>query len=186
MKPTHWIGIDPSIDHTGWAVLRELEGLEYPELVASGVVLTGGSRKGDQRFATIQAELSAELGAVFGQQGELAVCGIERPTFENSKRGIQLRQRGFDKLCMAAGVALAVCVEVCQISLITARQWKGTTSKQKIQERVEEIYPVKKGEWVREDEWEAIGLALWMRKHHGVRKYQTIESTSAGVRSGSG
>jgi Holliday junction resolvasome RuvABC endonuclease subunit len=162
------IGIDPSINHTGYGIIMVDADTDKITLDVSGVIRTdkdgGGGRLG---------ELAEMLNSVFQMQSwdaeSLAV--IEWPTFEDSPRGRNLARKGYNKLCAATGVAIAVAeTHGVAYTLVTAKQWKGETPKPQIRERVEEVLftgaqRVKGVEWEREDEWEALGIALWANAH---------------------
>lgn len=175
-----YIGIDPSINHTGWAIVqvteREEKVVDY-SLLSSGVV-PGKKFKGFERINWIFNELTWAFGdmklLLFTMDPSIKTAIIERPTFEKSGRGIQLRQQGFDKLCMATGACIsAVGRESIPYAMITANQWKRGITKPTIKARVEELFPEKKGKWIREDEWEAAALACWGHAKRGSYEVYT-------------
>ena len=162
------IGIDPSINHTGYGIIMIDADTDKITLDVSGVIRTdkngGGGRLG---------ELAEMLNSVFQMQSwdKESLCVVEWPTFEDSPRGRNLARTGFNKLCAATGVAIAVAeTHGVPFTLVTAKQWKGETPKPSIKERVEEVLftptqRINEIEWEREDEWEALGIALWANKH---------------------
>ena len=162
------IGIDPSINHTGYGIIMIDADTDQITLDDSGVIRTdkdgGGGRLG---------ELAEMLNSVFDltvfDKESFAV--IEWPTFEDSPRGRNLARKGYNKLCAATGVAIAVAeTHGVRYALVTAKQWKGETPKPSIKARVEEVLftptqGINEIEWEREDEWEALGIALWANAH---------------------
>jgi len=160
-----WIGIDPSIEHTGIAVLNINGDLETAKVLGLGVTKLP-SKLGDGRVGEIANYLTDFLIDSGADGSSKAMAIIEKPTFENSERGKQLfyggknKSKGFNKLCMAAGAAISsVSFLGIDYALVTAYQWKHGTTKPAIKSRVEELFGVRK--WRREDEWEAVGLACW-------------------------
>jgi Holliday junction resolvasome RuvABC endonuclease subunit len=147
---------DPSINHTGWAIINAKGEGEY-ELVDSGVVLCKKKQE-DARYGIIARKIYEKISE---HRPERIL--IERPTYEKTERGEDLwRSGGILKLSMTTGAILgAATANLLPVSLITAWQWKKTVSKDRMLQRVEELFPHKVGCWAREDEWEAVGLALY-------------------------
>jgi crossover junction endodeoxyribonuclease RuvC len=151
------MGIDPSVNHTGWGIIETTAKRRRFKLLDSGVVKPKVSIK-DERYGYIYNELNTYK----KEHSPLDLILIERPTFENTDRGKEhWYGGGISILSMAAGVAIAIASIYTPYALITAWQWKGKTDKPTMRARIEEIFPQKRGKWVREDEWEAIGIALW-------------------------
>lgn len=195
--PRFFVGIDPSINHTGWAVV-EFDG-ESPSLLSSGVILLDPKDE-DQRYLDLFRDLIHSL-VKFRVSGRQIVAIIEKTHYEEKKTPKQRtkeivrmikqyvadaislddvkdailkhfyedKMRGIFKLVTASGVCIAACTALgMDVALITAKTWKPPKKKYKIRERVEEIFPKKKDDWVREDEYEAAGLALWGRAKWGL------------------
>lgn len=95
-----------------------------------------------------------------------ALAVVELPTFEGSKRGkVCAEKKGLIKLSMSMGASVsALSILGIPIAFITAAKWKRDIPKSCYRQRVEEIFPHKKDKWDREDEWEAVALALWAEK----------------------
>lgn len=127
---------------------------------------------GDERYGMLFRELERELrraieiGCVLPQE---VVAIIEKPTFENSDRGKQLfASKGILKLQGAAAVFLSVLASMgIPYAFVTANQWKRNFPKPAIRRRVEQVFPDMYGQWQREDEYEAVALALWGQRHYG-------------------
>ncbi len=153
------LGLDCSINHLGWGGIDTTN--EQPKLVDSGVIMCNSSQ-GNDRYRIIAQELDKIMAEMTPD-----LCAIEWPTFENSARGRDLvKKKGLTKLCAVAGECAAVAaVRDIPYTPITAWQWKGSYPKPKIKQRVEKILGER--DWQREDEWEALGLALWAWKNEG-------------------
>jgi Holliday junction resolvasome RuvABC endonuclease subunit len=168
--PEIFIGIDPSIKHTGYGVIRIVNG--SPVLIASDVIMIKPKYKDMRLFFLTRAFTFLDT-----FRTKTVVAGIERPTYEDSKRGKALRVAHFDKLCLAAGVPIALLsYHGIPWATITASQWKRRfANKLEIRERVERYFPHMKGKWIGDDgdDWEAIGIALWMWKQWG--KFKVFE-----------
>ena len=155
------LGLDPSINHYGWGGIDTSNG--KPALFGFGVIRCS-TDQGDDRHGIIARALDRVME---GFEPDLVV--VERPTFENSARGKECWQKGFDRLCAVAGSGLAVAaVRDIPYRLVTAREWKHRFPKPRkpnIRRRVEEV--LGEHEWPREDAWEALGLALWAWRNKG-------------------
>lgn len=153
------LGFDPSINHTGWGIIDTDTSNGQPRLVLSGVVFCS-TDQGNERYGLIAQELYEMMCA---QDPDVAV--VEWPTFEASARGRDLvKKKGLTKLCAVAGICVAAAaLNSVPYHLVTAWEWKGKHTKPKIKARVEQL--LGRMDWEREDEWEALGLALWFWKH---------------------
>lgn len=149
------MGIDPSINHTGYGIIENDTG----KIVSSGVIQP--KCEGNGRYTYLSQALAEIINT-----SKPCLCAVEWPTFENSKRGKALvKFKGFNKLCAVAGIAIGLIgAKKIPCSLITAFQWKRETTKPNIKHRVEEL--TGKTDWISTDEWEALGIAFWARKHH--------------------
>jgi len=157
------MGIDPSINHTGWGCIDTSNSNGELVHMNSGVIIPANwEATGNERYRRIAVELFRIMTLPVP---DLVV--VEWPTFEESARGRDLvKKKGLTKLCAVAGGCVAVAaVHGISYALVTAWQWKGKTPKPLIKLRVEELLGER--EWAREDEWEALGLALWAFKHKG-------------------
>jgi len=162
-------GLDPSIEHTGWAVVK-VDGEMKPVLCGSGVAKQKLDKR-DGRYGCIYMDLMRYVSRILpspfpSSSTRLAV--VEKPHYErNSKRGkAAAKNKSLIKLSIAAGACISsVCELGFPYAFVTANQWKREIDKGLIRSRVEEYFPRKKGLWAREDEWEAIALCLWGKKH---------------------
>ena len=155
------VGIDPSINHTGYGIIRT-EG-KVVEHIRSGVIKLD-YKLDHARYGLIAGAMEDIFENTFSSLPILAdiLTVVEMPTFENSARGRDLvKKKGLTKLCIATGVSLGTAVlNGSSFALVTAKQWKGTVGKPLIKLRVEQLFP-HIHTWQREDEWEALGIALW-------------------------
>lgn len=158
-NPMIYIGIDPSIEHTGWAVVKRGD-----NAADEFILLSSGVTK---LPANLKYGRVGQVGYILKSALELFVSDslalIELPTFEKSARGVELmKQRGIIKLAMAAGACVsAMSMLGIPYATITANQWKRGISKTRMKQRVDELFPEKAGNWLREDEWEAVAIACW-------------------------
>lgn len=161
MTHEYYIGIDPSINHTGWAwvaVNLEEKGDDRFSLLGSGVQKHIAS-EGDGRIAAVYQELRKTfynyITVPSMWNGLTAI--IEKPHYENTRRSKHIFQ-----LVQACGACVCAMSDLrIPWAYILANQWKRGLPKWKIKWRVEQLFPEKKGQWAREDEYEACGLALW-------------------------
>ena len=155
-----YIGIDPSIEHTGWGIINE-EGVH----LSSGVFQFKAKLK-DERYSLIYRGLSAEFSShVDGR----AIAFIEKPVYEKSSRGaacagpVQWKTSGLLKLFGSSVSAICACAE-CGVRwcFVTANQWKRGIGPDQILARVNVLHPGR--EWGSFDEVEGLALAHWGRK----------------------
>lgn len=170
-QPEFWIGIDPSINHTGWGIVQRHEGNNRH--VNSGVIIP--KSKGNSRYFEIASTLSTIIRSNININWNSPKALVEIPTFEESGRGRDCaRKQGLTKLCMVTGIILCTLYNVgATTAFITARQWKRDKEgkdipKSLIKQRVEEVF--NKTNWEREDEWEALGIICW-----GISKGTDLE-----------
>jgi len=174
MTERYIVGIDPSINHTGYGIIRTEK--EVVEHIRSGVI------KSDKELthlrygiiATVMQDIFERTFSSFPFLPNILTV-VEMPTFENSARGHDLvKKKGLTKLCIATGVSLGTAVlNGSSFAMVTAKQWKGTVGKPLIRRRVEEIFPQIQV-WQREDEWEALGIALWANANPDKLKVYSI------------
>jgi Holliday junction resolvasome RuvABC endonuclease subunit len=160
-----FIGIDPSINHTGWGIIRINADTEEPEWIDSGIIKP--KEEGHTRLIVIAEELWRTIDTV----PSVEVVVVEQPTFENSSRGRTCAAtKGLNKLYFAAGACVgAVAISAVPLAFITAWQWKGQVPKGMIKDRVNAVLRnvPHRLQWEGTDEWEALGLALWGWRHQG-------------------
>jgi hypothetical protein len=155
-----------------------VEGTGRLTLVASGVI-RHRSKEGDARYGSLSRQLWFDLHNHYEWKLDTeAIALVEKPTFEDSWRGKELAKKvgGVEnikeedvlidsnllKLFGAATICLGVIgLMTYPYAFITASQWKRNAEKPKICAVVEDKFPEKKGKWISEDEWEAVGIALW-------------------------
>lgn len=159
------LGIDPSINHTGYGLIF-IEKVKVIQHMESGVILLDPSMQ-NSRYAEIAKRLWEVINIYFHDPTDRDLIAIERPHFEPTSRGydcIGQKTHGILKLSIVTGIAVALAaIKKVPCTLISASQWKRGVTKPRMKARVHEIFPGKK--FGREDEWEALGIALWANRH---------------------
>jgi len=160
-----YIGIDPSINHTGWAVVHD------KKLIDSGVIKQK-PKDGNARYMGLFRSLREKLQHVVGDRGEEYVAAIEQPTYENSDRGRQAaRAWSLVKLHGAFVACICACHSIgVRTAYPTPSQWKRKFTGPKIRSRVNQLCPEKEDQWESFDEVEAAALCYWYRKRISEEK----------------
>ena len=141
-------------------------------LKGSGVIRQSPSH-GNARYGRLARRLHWEIGVLLGPAVRKdAVAIVEQPTYQDSENGILLaRKKNLPKLFGAAAACLsALAILGIDYAFVPAGTWKRKVPKDIIHAKLDTLFPAKAGEWEREDEWEAVGLALWgcLRADEGV------------------
>lgn len=168
-----YVGVDPSINHTGFAVVHA-EDKRY-RLLHSGTIKQSPEAK-DARYARIAVRLAMEVGGVLGgKDREKTLFIVERPTYEDSEAGLCLaRTKNLPKLFGAATVAIAALALLGfqEYAFVSASQWKRNVPKPEILGYMERLFPARAGQWVSEDEWEAVAIAAWAHFQRNENRYE--------------
>jgi len=162
MNHSYYIGIDPSIVHTGWAVVKiHDDGISSPSPLNSGVILTDRA-EGDGRIGVVFARLFAELWDTCKRHdvdpaADRVLAVIEKPHYEEKRKSKHI----FSLVAAAGACVSAVTALAVPYAYVGVSKWKRDLPEFRIRNRVEQIFPQLKDSWKREDEYVAFGLALW-------------------------
>lgn len=158
----HIIGIDPSINTTGIAILKKGPPLEIftKEIKTPGLSI-------QERISKFQLEYRMFMQVVPHHTGLVKVV-IEQPEYHTGLTGQMAVERGdIVKLCTAFGAWLQiVCSEISymDIHLATPSKWKGQVPKNITRKRLLDKYPKFALELkaATHNEIDALGLADWL------------------------
>lgn len=153
------LGLDPSINHLGWAVMQldAATDLNQP-LQAQGKLITFGTIHSvpKERGLALPLRVAAELNAVgdlfrdpafrlkLGASGEVDHVVIERPEEWGSYKSLASSQSdSLNILTITAGALLGYAIAWQKpVTFYTAKQWKGQLSKKATTYRTETKYQV--------------------------------------------
>lgn len=138
------IGLDPSINNTGFAVF-----INNKKLIDHGVIKTksSGASTDDERLIVLNnyvTNIIHKYALEYDVRFENILVVIE--DFQLRKEDAT-KDRNFDnlkKLCYAIGACIGGCVYGGEVVMVKPLKWKGTVSKEQTQKQVGMLYGIGK------------------------------------------
>jgi hypothetical protein len=178
----YYIGIDPSLNEPGFALLIPNKQIITNRLNNRGKELEKYTKLGIESYKILK-DFSSVI-----PSGNKVFVGIEYPNYQDSLKGKKCIETGsLIKLAISAGLILDQVFKLqiihehyltIQIKLISPIEWKGQVPKKITKDRMKKKYGnLKDFSFLSDDEVDAIGIADYLYETYGNQSVPSKETT---------